>query len=679
MLRSDGKAASPETAPDSDSPLSLYERLVTQDRDDPAAPPIVIPSLQREFCWDRKQISTLFDSLLRGLPIGSLLLWHVERDSLAETEATYEFIRHYANSSKFPESDWDTSDDHRYVRNTSAKLDDDRIETPVQFALDGQQRLTALLIGLSGRFYKHKTNHMYRKWDSYTPMQLCLDLLSDPTDERDPQDLHYQFTFRDESYGRLSESEDEYWWPVEEFHTIVSDGAVDNGGINRIVETVLSERTVDDPPADTVESNIRTNLERLATTLTDDSRLQYERVTGMDSETAVELFVRRNDAGEPLGNEDIAFSLMSVYWDNVDALDIDSPKEAIEEFNSELSQQFGTYGFGFGKRFTIRALLTLAEEEPSFRRRNFSPETMEKTGEIWATGEMESISSFRRAIEDAFTVVTEDLRLSNKCLTSKTAVLPICYYFYLYHENDEPELPDDLVSQLDRWLCMTVCNNVLEQGPKQVLEPAQDLIKEHFPRFPTAELLDIIEREDDSFELTYQRLGALLADVDYRSNSAQLHLFLSRLYSDRIGGVIPLEEMDDTESDTQPVQIDHIYPQEKLTYDAESDDDDHPLADVSDEVRSDCAESRHALPNLQLIPENQEKSDRDPADWLARDEELLSDRHDRHNLPFDDPDDYGYPRFKEFCNQRGRTITYRLLREDCIPLSTSGPTLAGRK
>ncbi|WP_459193171.1 DUF262 domain-containing protein [Halosimplex sp. J119] len=642
---------------------------MTKERGEPVDPPIVIPALQREFCWDRKQITTLFDSLLRGLPIGSLLLWHVTRDSLAETEATYEFIQRYANSSKFPASKWTQSNDRRYVRNTSAKLDDGRINAPVQFALDGQQRLTALLIGLSGRFYKHKKNHKYRKWDSYTPMRLCLDLLSDPNAERDAQDHHYQFKFRDESYGRLSDNEKEYWWPVEEFRSIINDDTTDNAGIDRIVNEVISERSVDEPSADTVESNVRANLERLAKTLTDDTRLQYERVTGMDSETAVELFVRRNDAGEPLGNEDIAFSLMSVYWDNVDTLDIDSPKEAIEEFNTGLSQQFGAYGFGFGKRFTIRALLTLADEEPSFRRRNFSPATMEKTGKTWEN------SSFQRALKDAFTVITEDLRLSSKCLTSKTAVLPICYYFHRHHKNGGTELPTDLVYQFDRWLCATVFNNVLEQGPKQVLEPAQELIEKHYPRFPTTELLNTIEREDDSFELTYQRLSTILADTDYRGNSARLHLFLSRLYTDRIGGVVPLERIHNEENNAQPVQIDHIYPQGELSYDPES-DDEGSLADVDEEVRATCSEYKHSLVNLQLIPENQEKSDRNPSDWLARDDDQLSERIERHYLPFDNPDDYEYARFDEFCRKRGRAITYHFFRKNRIPMSADEPTLA---
>lgn len=74
----------------------LVERLVEPDRDVSAVDslPIVIPSLQREFCWNQSKIEALFDSLLRGLPIGTLLLWNAGDDDYdAESEAKYQFIR----------------------------------------------------------------------------------------------------------------------------------------------------------------------------------------------------------------------------------------------------------------------------------------------------------------------------------------------------------------------------------------------------------------------------------------------------------------------------------------------------------------------------------------------------------------------------------------------------------
>ena len=38
----------------------------------------LMPAIQREFVWDQTQIVRLVDSLMRGYPIGSFLLWQVE-------------------------------------------------------------------------------------------------------------------------------------------------------------------------------------------------------------------------------------------------------------------------------------------------------------------------------------------------------------------------------------------------------------------------------------------------------------------------------------------------------------------------------------------------------------------------------------------------------------------------
>ncbi|KAF0956758.1 hypothetical protein MLGJGCBP_10166 [Rhodococcus sp. T7] len=38
----------------------------------------VLPAIQREFVWSRDKITRLFDSLMRGYPIGSFLMWHVD-------------------------------------------------------------------------------------------------------------------------------------------------------------------------------------------------------------------------------------------------------------------------------------------------------------------------------------------------------------------------------------------------------------------------------------------------------------------------------------------------------------------------------------------------------------------------------------------------------------------------
>ena len=36
----------------------------------------ILPAIQREFVWSSEQIEKLFDSLMRGYPIGSFLFWN---------------------------------------------------------------------------------------------------------------------------------------------------------------------------------------------------------------------------------------------------------------------------------------------------------------------------------------------------------------------------------------------------------------------------------------------------------------------------------------------------------------------------------------------------------------------------------------------------------------------------
>jgi uncharacterized protein with ParB-like and HNH nuclease domain len=94
----------------------------------------VLPAIQREFVWKPEQSIRLFDSLLTGYPIGSFLFWTVKPESAKEYEF-YDFIQHHHER------------DARH--NTKAKL---TAQGDVTAVLDGQQRLTALYIGMAGTY-----------------------------------------------------------------------------------------------------------------------------------------------------------------------------------------------------------------------------------------------------------------------------------------------------------------------------------------------------------------------------------------------------------------------------------------------------------------------------------------------------------------------------------------------
>lgn len=75
---------------------------------------IKIPVFQREFVWDDNQIMSLLDSIYRGYPVGSLLLW-----------STKLRLTHERNVGGF-------------------RLPETPEDYPVHYVLDGQQRLTTL-------------------------------------------------------------------------------------------------------------------------------------------------------------------------------------------------------------------------------------------------------------------------------------------------------------------------------------------------------------------------------------------------------------------------------------------------------------------------------------------------------------------------------------------------------
>jgi hypothetical protein len=54
----------------------------------------VLPAIQREFVWSDRKITALFDSLMRGYPIGTFLFWLVS-DRTVKSHTFYGFLRHY--------------------------------------------------------------------------------------------------------------------------------------------------------------------------------------------------------------------------------------------------------------------------------------------------------------------------------------------------------------------------------------------------------------------------------------------------------------------------------------------------------------------------------------------------------------------------------------------------------
>ena len=155
---------------------------------------LVLPDIQREFVWSPTQVCRLFDSLMQGYPFGAFLYWRVEPEN-SDKFKFYELVLNYHEK----------NDPHCHPLPSMPM----RRLTAV---LDGQQRLTALNVGLLGSMAWKIPHRYWNNPDAFPIRRLYLDLLWKP-DEDDEEGLRYNFSFLTD--GQFNATVDgKCWFPV---------------------------------------------------------------------------------------------------------------------------------------------------------------------------------------------------------------------------------------------------------------------------------------------------------------------------------------------------------------------------------------------------------------------------------------------------------------------------------
>ena len=127
----------------------------------------MLPAIQREFVWNPKQICKLFDSLMQGFPVGSFLFWKIE----AATSKKFRFF--------------DFSREYHQRDNPHCPPLGKAPDGLVTAVLDGQQRLTALNVGLRGSLAVKEPNKWWNNPRAFPVKKLYLDLLHQPTPDEE--------------------------------------------------------------------------------------------------------------------------------------------------------------------------------------------------------------------------------------------------------------------------------------------------------------------------------------------------------------------------------------------------------------------------------------------------------------------------------------------------------------
>ena len=311
-----------------------------------------LPDIQREYVWLRKanekKIEQLFDSILRGYPIGSFLFWKLKKndietnkDAKEESEKLnfqlYKFIENY---------------DERKTHNEKVNIEQINSDD-LSIVLDGQQRLTSLYIGLKGTRTLKKPKAWWDNPNAFEEKQLYINLRYQPKEENPDDNFEFEF-HKKKSIPKNDEKN--YWFKVGE---ILNLGSI----VSYARENDLSD----------TEAEI---LEKLKDAFCTKSLISYFEETEKNLDKVLKIFIRVNSGGTQLSYSDLLMSILTANFSS----DI---RDLMNKFVDSLKEQ-GFEVMGRDQVLKTCLLLTATKENNHiFQLKNFSKSNINKIEENW--------------------------------------------------------------------------------------------------------------------------------------------------------------------------------------------------------------------------------------------------------------------------------------------------------
>lgn len=440
---------------------------------------IYLPAIQRELVWRTDRIERLFDSIMADFPIGSFLFWLLEQKNKDEWPV-YEFIRDF---------------DGEFPHNPPANMAG--ITKDIKLVLDGQQRITSLLIGLRGKY-----RYFYYRWRE---TRLYLNLLKPAMpDEDNPEELTYGFAFRENAdpNGKAPQ----LWYLVGRI--LDFDDAED-------AKSDMKQQlaTLPEDQRENANKLIGRLHNRIHTTLVGN----YYQENSQDYDKVLQVFVRANSAGQPLEYSDILLATATAKWETLDA------RSEIHDFTDSLNE-LGN-GYGFGKDFVLKACLYLSENLPiQYKVKNFTRKNLRIIEENW------------EQIKDSLSVTVRLISrfgFNDKNVVAPLALLPIAFYIMKRGNSsfDTSSATEDADAQvaIRKWFVFSTLKNAFGSSSDTTLTRLRNLLNECGPTtpFPAGVLYKSLGIEPQLNDAEIDRI------LEYGYQGRYTNLVLSLLYPDR--------------------------------------------------------------------------------------------------------------------------------------------------
>jgi hypothetical protein len=560
-----------------------------------------LPAIQRPYVWTSAQIIALFDSVLKGYPISSFMFWAVDEETKSELRC-YKFLENYRAD----------------ARNEPAST----VGRTVVLVLDGQQRLTSLLIGLRGTFQEKAKGARATNLAAWSAKSLYINLLKDPdaSDDEVEGDLGvtYGLAFHDRRPPNNSRN---HWFKVG---SILDYGDAERlDGLVAKIDSELHERT------STADREIaKGTLRRLHQSIWQDQSVNFYTERNQSADRVLDIFVRANDGGTKLSKADLLMSMITSKWSS------GSAREDIIGFVDHINHNLGAPN-KINKDFVLKASLVLCDYDVAYNVKNFTTDVVATIEANWRT--------IKQSIEDTFRFLNRHGLVGDN-LGSLNAVLPLIYYIHNTPDlnfRGTSEFEQINSAAMHRWLLNSLLVGAFSGNSDQTIAIARVTIRDHLRiererDFPVRKLFDTMARSGRLSQVDDRTIDELL-DLQY--GKSRTFIALSLLY-------------DGLDWSGSNWHVDHIIPQ--------TDAQKSVLRgrNLPEHMIQELLDSINRLGNLQLLrgEENIEKRDLPFRSWITG---RRADFYESHMIPerLDLCDVLHLP---EFVREREKLIRKRL-------------------
>src|SRR5690554_475927 len=537
----------------------------------------LLPAIQRKFVWSSHQICVLFDSIMRGYPINTFMMWEIKDDGIKNDYKFYEFLKSYCQ--RF-------SEENPHVA-TNASYKDFRA------VIDGQQRLTSLYIGLCGT-YAYKKPRVW--WPStrddkvLPPRKLYLDLKAPLESEDDESLMYYNFRFlTDRQYkdSLVAETPAHHWLCMHEIlrypHHESSDDVLLEVVMPELERRGLSTNTF-----------ARKTLLKVYDVIRSQRIIHYFNENSQQIDHVLDVFIRTNSGGTKLDFSDLLMSIAVAHWDGDFRKELDDLTQHIHQ-NTEM-------GFYIERDWLLKTCLMLTEADVRFKVRNFKGEQVARIQQEWP--------EIKECITETFRLVRR-FGITPQSLTSRNAVIPICDYLYKKCSSGEPLFRKinnlakchEQRAVISQWFYMALLKGVFGGQADSILSSMRDVLVKHLTddTFPLPAIIERYKATNKDLRFDEETLDKLLETQHGEGRCrALLHLLFPEMNVSEV------------------FHIDHLHPRasfdKKLLNKASFlQDDEHLMAFYRNPVHW------NAIPNLHLLNHSQNlaKKDRPLKEWLS--------------------------------------------------------------